>query len=77
MIIIDKALQHRHEQGNPIRVGLVGAGFMGRGIAHQIIQYTPGMQLAAIANRHISAAKQAYEEAGVADFALVENSGQL
>ena len=26
MIIVDKALEERERQGNPIRVGLVGAG---------------------------------------------------
>lgn len=77
MIIVDKALEQRQEQGNPIRVGMVGAGFMGRGIAHQIIQYTPGMQLAVIANRHIAAAKDAYKEAGLPDPVTVTNSRQM
>jgi predicted homoserine dehydrogenase-like protein len=77
MIIVDKALQERQEQGKPIRVGMVGAGFMGRGIARQIIQYTPGMALSAIANRHINAARRAYEEAGISEFATATNNKQM
>jgi predicted homoserine dehydrogenase-like protein len=64
MIIVDTALRKREEEKNPIRVGLVGAGFMGRGIANQIIHSVPGMELVAIANRTIGQAKRAYEEAG-------------
>ena len=35
MIIVDTALQKREAEGQPIRVAMVGAGFMGRGIALQ------------------------------------------
>ena len=45
MIIVDRALEQREREGNPIRVALVGAGFMGRGIALQIVTATPGMDL--------------------------------
>ena len=48
MIIVDKALQER--KNKPIRVGMVGAGFMGKGIAYQL-QKTVGMKLVAISNR--------------------------
>lgn len=37
MIIVDKALEKRQKEDNPIRVAMVGAGFMGRGIALEII----------------------------------------
>ena len=37
MIIVDKALQECLDSGNPVRVAMTGAGFMGRGIANQII----------------------------------------
>ena len=33
MIIVDKALERRQQDDNPIRIGLVGAGYMGRGMA--------------------------------------------
>ncbi len=37
MIIVDKALEKRHQENNPIRVAMIGAGFMGRGVALQIL----------------------------------------
>ncbi len=63
MIIVDTALKKRDEERNPIRVALVGAGFMGRAIAQQICRYTAGMKLVAISNRHIDTALSAYRNA--------------
>ena len=77
MIIVDRALRARAEAGNPVRVGMVGAGFMGRGIANQIINSVPGMELAAIANRGLDGARRAYAEAGVEDASVVESVAQL
>ncbi|KRR03216.1 NAD(P)H-dependent oxidoreductase [Bradyrhizobium valentinum] len=65
MFIVDNALKQREEDGKPILVGMIGAGFMGRGIALQIISATPGMRLCAISNRNIAAAIRAYTEAGI------------
>ncbi len=66
MIIVDKALEKREAEGRPIRVALVGAGFMGRGVALQIFQaFNKGMRLVAISNRNLSGAKRAYSEAGI------------
>lgn len=65
MIIVDDALKARHEAGNPVRVGMIGAGFMGRGIANQIANYMPGMELVAIANRTPKNGLDAYSKAGV------------
>ncbi|MFN6514443.1 MAG: NAD(P)H-dependent oxidoreductase [Nostoc sp. CreGUA01] len=77
MIIIDRALQARAAAGNPIKVGMIGAGFMGRGIANQIVNSVPGMELVAIFNRQIDAAKQAYSEAGIEDIQVVATVGEL
>jgi len=77
MIIVDTALERRHDEGNPVRVALVGAGFMGRGIALQIIASVKGMRLVAIANRTPSEAERAYREAGVAAVKSVDNVSQL
>jgi predicted homoserine dehydrogenase-like protein len=77
MIIIDKALQKRHEESNPIRVGMVGAGFMGRGIALQIHNSVPGMELVAISNRSKEGAIRAFNEAGQDDIDIVDSSTQL
>ncbi|MDN5749183.1 MAG: NAD(P)-dependent oxidoreductase [Pseudonocardia sp.] len=65
MIIVDTALARREAEGRPIRVGMVGAGFMGRGLANQIVNSVPGMLLVAIANRTIATAERAYVEAGL------------
>ncbi|WP_138498480.1 NAD(P)H-dependent oxidoreductase [Nostoc sp. PA-18-2419] len=77
MIIIDRALQARAAAGNPIKVGMIGAGFMGRGIANQIVNSVPGIKLVAIFNRQIDAAKQAYSEAGIEDIQVVATVGEL
>lgn len=65
MIIVDRALRAREEEGNPIRVGMIGAGFMGRGVANQIVNSVPGMRLVAVANRTLENARRAFTEAGV------------
>lgn len=67
MILVDRALQAREGEGNPIRVGMIGAGFMGRGVANQIVNSVPGMRLVAVANRTLENARRAYTEAGVED----------
>ncbi|MEH2456693.1 NAD(P)H-dependent oxidoreductase [Nostoc sp.] len=77
MIIIDRALQARAAAGNPIKVGMIGAGFMGRGIANQIVNSVPGMELVAISNRKIEAAKQAYSEAGIEEIQVVATVSEL
>ena len=77
MVILDTALQKRHEEGNPIRVGLVGAGFMGRSVALQLINHMTGMHLVAIANRTLSKAQNALVDAGVNTMDTVEKVEQL
>jgi len=77
MIIVDTALQKRLDSGNPVRVGMVGAGFMGRGIALQILSAVPGMRLVAISNRTVSEAERAYHQAGADSVKRVETQAQL
>jgi predicted homoserine dehydrogenase-like protein len=77
MIIVDRALQQRERERNPLRVGMVGAGFMGRGIALQILNSILGMRLVAISNRHPEAAKRIYAEAGAKAVTAVDNVAQL
>jgi predicted homoserine dehydrogenase-like protein len=67
MIIVDRALQARAEQGTPIRVGMIGAGFMGQGLTNQIANSVPGMRMAAIYNRRPDRAFGVYQYAGCAD----------
>jgi predicted homoserine dehydrogenase-like protein len=77
MIIVDKALEKRQQEGNPVRVAMVGAGYMGRGIALQILTAIMGMRLVAISNRTLSEAERAYREAGADSVKTVETSAQL
>jgi predicted homoserine dehydrogenase-like protein len=77
MIIVDTALAKLAAENKPIRLAMIGAGFMGRGVALNIIQSTPGIDLVCISNRNIDGARRAYSEAGVDDVALVETVAQL
>lgn len=63
MIIVDTVLERREAEGRPIRVGLLGAGFMARGIASQILQRRRGIRLAAIFNRTVPRAVDCYRYA--------------
>jgi predicted homoserine dehydrogenase-like protein len=77
MIIVDRALQAREEQGKPIRVGMIGAGFMARGLANQIVNSVRGMRMAAIYNRHPQKAFDAYRYAGIEDVASAGTQAAL
>lgn len=77
MVIVDSALAKRHAEKNPIRVAMVGAGFMARGIALQICNYVPGMQLVAVANRTLDRARKIYGEAGVMETDVVSTTAAL
>lgn len=76
-MIIDSVLQKRYEDGNPVRVGMVGAGFMGRGVALQIFSAVPGMELVAISNRNVEGARRAFVEAGCNNVVEVGSVSQL
>ncbi len=77
MIIVDKALKKRQEEGNPIRVAMIGAGFIGQGIIHEIINYVPGIKIVALSNRHISEAIEAYSKAGIDEVQHVQKLTDL
>ncbi|MGC3873523.1 NAD(P)H-dependent oxidoreductase [Halomonas sp. GXIMD04776] len=65
MIIVDNALARREAEQDPIRVGLIGAGFQGSGIGLQIMTATPGMRLCAVANRNVDSAIGVYDQVDV------------
>lgn len=65
VILVDTALARLAEEGKAIRVGVVGAGFMGAGIVRQIVTATPGMRVVAVANRHIDTALTAVTDLGL------------
>ena len=77
MIILDRVLRERQAASQPIRVAMIGAGYMGRGLALQINRYTPGMELVAIANRTVSGAERAYSESGIESLQYVESQSAL
>jgi predicted homoserine dehydrogenase-like protein len=64
MIVVDTLLRQRQAEGRPIGLGLVGAGFMARGLINQVLNSVPGMQLVAVSNRTPSKAFDAVGEAG-------------
>jgi predicted homoserine dehydrogenase-like protein len=63
MIILDTALAAREAEGRPIRVAMLGAGFMARGVANQILNYSTGIRLAGIFSRQGSRAIDCYRYA--------------
>jgi predicted homoserine dehydrogenase-like protein len=73
VILVDSALRRRAAEGRPVRVALVGAGFMGRGLVNQVVNSVPGMELVAIANRTLGNGERAFREAGVADWEVVDD----
>lgn len=77
MLIADTLLQKRERDNQPIRVGIVGAGYISRGIAAQLLQSPLGIRLAAISNRTVAKAEQILKDAGRADFHNVSSLGQL
>jgi len=77
MILVDKALKAREEQGKPIRVGMIGAGFMGQGLANQIVHSVPGMRMSAIYNRKPERALGVYRYAGCEDARSVSSQLSL
>lgn len=77
MIIIDKALEKLEKEGKPIRVGMVGAGFMAKGLLDQIINLTPGMTVVAISNRTAKTARKAYIYAGIKFSEEIKSSEEL
>jgi predicted homoserine dehydrogenase-like protein len=77
VIIVDRALEQLERDGKPIRVALVGAGFMARGIALQLMTAARGLELVVIANRHADRAREAWTTAGVDDALAVESAADV
>src|ERR1700742_2868059 len=73
MWIVDTELKARADQGRPIRVGIVGAGFMSQGLTNQIVNSTPGMRVVAISNRRFERAVAVFKYAGCEDVVVAES----
>src|SRR4029078_5383974 len=77
MWIVDTALKERADQNRPIRVGIIGAGFMCQGLTNQITHSTPGMRVAAISTGGVKRAVDVYRYSGFEDLALAESQPDL
>ncbi len=85
MIAVDALLRQRQADGRPVRLGLVGAGFMAKGLVNQVVNSTPGVQLAVVCNRTPAKAHAVVTEAGatpvaaesVADVGRIAASGDV
>jgi predicted homoserine dehydrogenase-like protein len=77
MIIVDSALERRHQQGKPVLFGMFGAGAMAKGTVNQTERYLRGITAAAICNRTISAAIEVYAAAGQTNVVVVDTAKEL
>jgi len=77
MIVVDNALRARAEAGRPIRVGLLGAGFMAHGLTNTIVNDVPGMRMVAIYNRRIERAIDTFDYAGRKGAIVVNSQDKL
>jgi predicted homoserine dehydrogenase-like protein len=77
VIVVDSLLKARQADGRPIRVALVGAGFMGRGLVNQIVNSVPGMDVVAIVARKPEQGVRAYTEAGLTGVVEVDSPAAL
>ena len=77
MLLVDNALRRRAAERAPVRVAMVGAGFMGRGVANQIVNSVPGMELVAISNRRVDSARRAYAEARAPEPVMAASEAEL
>lgn len=77
MILIDNALRAREAEGRPIGVGLVGAGFMGRGLINQIVNSVPGMRVSVVVNRTLEKAEAALRDAGITDIRIAKSAADV
>lgn len=79
MILVDTALAKRKASGEgPIRVGMIGAGFMASGVLLQVNTVHQGaMRVVAVANRTPAKAVRAYAEAGQDDAVVCDSAPAL
>ena len=71
----DIALREREAAGQPVRVGMIGAGATGRAIALQLGTPAPGIRLVAVANRTPANGERAFREAGITEWSRVSSVG--
>jgi predicted homoserine dehydrogenase-like protein len=69
MILVDTALQRRETEGRPIRVAILGAGFMSHGLSNRIVKTSVGMRIVGIYARKLHRAYDVCEYSGLTDVA--------
>ncbi|MGH8760474.1 MAG: NAD(P)H-dependent oxidoreductase, partial [Burkholderiales bacterium] len=77
MVIVDNALKAREAEGKPIRVGMIGAGFMGQGLTNQIVNSVPGMRMVAVYNRRPERGFSVFRYAGRDDVIAADTQGAV
>ncbi|HHC78560.1 MAG TPA: NAD(P)-dependent oxidoreductase [Flavobacteriia bacterium] len=77
MIIIDNALNKREKEGNPIKIGIIGAGEMAKGLINQVTKFTPGMKVMATFNRSLERPKKIYDIVGIKNYKIVETVAEF
>lgn len=76
MILVDNALKDRELKGKPVRVALLGAGFMSHGLANHIVNTTPGMRVVGVYNRRVQRAFDLCQYAGISDAVTPRTQGE-
>jgi predicted homoserine dehydrogenase-like protein len=77
VIIVDNALRAREAQGQPVRVGMIGSGFMAQGLANQIIHSVPGMEMTAVYGRQLERARHVYSYSGLENVVVASAQAEL
>ena len=72
----ERLLDRQSTEGRPVRVGLVGAGQMGRGFVAQVRRIA-GMEVVAVADLDVNRATGALQAAGVQDVATGDDREKL
>lgn len=77
MHIIDTALARRAGEDNPIKLAIVGAGFMSQGVCNQVAHAVPGMDVAVVVARRPQQARDALAYAGHDEIRNVSTTAEL
>jgi len=67
MILVDDGLKVREKEGRPIRVALLGAGFMSQGLANHLVHTKPGMRFVGVFNRRVQRCHDLCKYVGIPD----------
>ena len=67
MIIVDRLLEEREAANKPVRVALLGAGFISQGLANHLVHTKPGMRLVGVFNRRVQRAFDLCQYVGLED----------